>query len=238
MLQKISVTGLFFSAIAFFSFFTNQPPQPALQVKAFYKKEAAVLEQEVKAFQRLITTGDEKKLQQQFLKMRTAYKKIECIVTYYFDFSAIKLNGPAMPFFEDEEADLGEQQPTGMQVIEGLLFPGYAASSKRQLKLFTDELLVEVKALEATTESFEFNDEFIFDAVMEELYRVTALGITGFDAQSSINGLPESNAALNGVNKILDCYKEMLDTTLAEKNIRIQQLKKIAASTALTACIL
>lgn len=67
------------------------------------------------------------------------------------------------------------------------------------------------KTLEDTSESFEFNDEFIFDAVMEKFYRVTALGITGFDAQASMNGLPESSTALDGVSKIPAFYKSSLD---------------------------
>ena len=224
MLRKISITGLLLFIVAALSFFTTKPPQPASQVKAFYKRQVAVLVQEIKNFRLLIGAGDEKKLQQQFLKVRSAYKKTECIVTYYFDFSSIKLNGPAIPFFEEEEADLGVQQPAGMQVIEGLLFPGYSIASKKQLTTVTDELLAETKAMEATTESFEFSDEYIFDAVMEELYRITALGITGFDAQASMNGLPESSAALNGVSKILGFYKSTLDSVLGNKSIQLQQL--------------
>lgn len=224
MLRKIFVSVLLFFIVASLSFFTNQPPEPATQVKEFYKKQATVLEQEIKDFQLLISTGSEKKLQQQFFKMRTAYKKIESIITYYFDFSSIKLNGPALPFFEEEEPDLGEQQPTGMQVIEGLLFPRYSHTSKSRLKELADELLRETKAMEETTESFEFNDEFIFDAIMEELYRITALGIAGFDAQASLNALPECSAALNGVSKILGFYKSTLDSTLADKSAGLQQL--------------
>jgi cytochrome c peroxidase len=224
MLQKIFVTALLFFTVTTLLFFTNQPLQPSQQVKEFYKKQAAVLEQEIKYFQLLISTDNEKKLQQQFFKMRTGYKKIECIITYYFDFSSIKLNGPALPFFEEEEPDMGEQQPTGMQVIEGLLFPQYSLTSKNRLKELANELLIETKAMEETTESFEFNDEFIFDAVMEEFYRITALGIAGFDAQASMNALPECNAALNGVSKILGFYKSSLDSTLAYKSIQLQQL--------------
>ena len=224
MLRKISITGLLLFIVAVLSFFTTKPPQPASEVKAFYKRQVAILVQEIKNFRLLIAAGDEKKLQQQFLKVRSAYKKTECIVTYYFDFSSIKLNGPAIPFFEEEEADLGVQQPAGMQVIEGLLFPQYSISSKKDLAKLTDELLAETKAMEATTESFEFNDEYIFDAVMEELYRITALGITGFDAQVSMNGLQESGAALIGVSKILGFYKSTLHSVLGNKSIQLQQL--------------
>ncbi|MEO7308082.1 MAG: cytochrome c peroxidase [Ferruginibacter sp.] len=224
MLRKIFVTGALFFCVASLSFFTKQPPVPANMVKRFYKEQALVLEQEIKYFDQLIATGNEKKLQQQFFKIRVAYKKIESIVTYYFDFSALKLNGPPIPFFEEEEPDLGMQQPTGMQLIEGLLFPGYSAASKKKLKALTDELLVETRAMEQTTEWFEFNDEYIFDAVMEELYRVTALGITGFDAQASMNGLPECSAALNGVSKVLGYYKGSLYQVLGNKSARLQKL--------------
>jgi len=224
MLRTIFVTALLFIIVACLSFFTRQPPAPAGMVKQFYKKQAFVLEQEVKRFDQLIPGNNEKELQQQFLKVRAAYKKIECIVSYYFDFSAIKLNGPPIPFYEEEEPDLGVQQPTGMQVIEGLIFPRILPGSKKRLKELSAELITQTLAMEETTESFDFNDEFIFDAVMEELYRVTALGITGFDAQSSMNGLAESSAAINGVSKVLGFYRSTLDNVLGNKSTRLQQL--------------
>src|SRR5258707_565095 len=106
MLRKIIVTAVFFCCTFSFSFFIERPPAPADRVKAFYKQQAAEFELQVMLLQELIPVGNAKALQQQFLRTKLAYKQIETIVTYYFDFAAVKLNGPPIPFYEEEEADM------------------------------------------------------------------------------------------------------------------------------------
>lgn len=224
MLRISIVTGLFFFSVATLSFLTRESTGPAALVKEYYLNQAANLEQEVMALQQLIPGGDEKKMQRQFLKMRRAYKRIETITAYYFDFFDLKLNGPPIPFFEEEEPDMGMQQPAGMQVIEGLLFPKYTATSKERLSGFTEDLLSDTRMMQKTNESFAFNDEYIFDAVMEELYRITTLGITGSDSQLAMNGLAECWAALGGVRTILSFYKENLEQLSADKRKKLQQI--------------
>ncbi len=207
MLRKTIVTAVFFCCALLFSFFTQKPAQPAERVKAFYKQQAAEFQLQVMLLQELIPTGNVKALRQQFLRTKLAYKQIETIVTYYFDFAAVKLNGPPIPFYEEEEADMGVQQPAGMQVIEGLLYPTYKTSNKKLLSEAVENLLNDTKVMQETKESFAFNNEYIFDAVMEELYRITAMGIAAFDSPEVSNALPECEAALEGVKKILSCYQ-------------------------------
>ncbi len=161
MLRKLIVTGIIISSTALLSFLSQRPPGPAESVKTFYLQQAAQLEQQILNLQQLIPSGNEKKLQQQFLKMRSAYKLIEGITEYYFDFFAVKLNGPPIPFFEEEEADMGIQPPAGMQVIEGLLFPAYKTTSKKKLNETVENLLGDTRTMQKTKESFAFNDEYI-----------------------------------------------------------------------------
>ena len=216
MLRKTLVTAVFFFCAFLFSFFTEQSISPAEKVKGFYKQQAAELELQVMLLQEMIPAGNSTQLQQQFLKVKLAYKKIETIVAYYFDFAAVKLNGPPIPFYEEEEADMGVQQPAGMQVVEGMLYPKYKPSSKKLLSEAVENLLADTKLMEQTRESFAFNDEYIFDATMEELYRITAMGLTGFDSPETANALPECKAALEGIKKILSFYEADLKATLGE----------------------
>jgi cytochrome c peroxidase len=223
MLQKGFVIGVFLSSIIVFSFFTKKIPTPAQNVKAFYLQQARQFETEIIQLQKLIVTGNEKKLQQQFLKTRFAYKQIEIIAEYYFNYYAVKLNGPPIPFFEEDEPDRGQQQPAGMQVIEGMIFPHCNAANKKELQTVTEQLLLDTKYMQATNESNAFNDEYIFDAVTEELFRITALGITGFDSQAAVNALPECAAAIAGVQKILFFYKQDIEA------VKFNQLQNLFA---------
>jgi cytochrome c peroxidase len=224
MLRKFFVIIIFISCIIGFSFFTEKPNSPAQAVKELYLKNAAQFEKEILQFKLLIEKGNEKKLQQQFLKTRISYKQIETIAEYYFNFYAAKLNGPPIPFFEENEPDKGQQVPTGMQVIEGLIFPNYNIASKNELQKLVSQLLSDTKYMQATNESFAFNDEYIFDAITEELFRITAMGITGFDSQVAVNALPECETALNGVQNILSFYKDDFNKTVTGNFSKLQLL--------------
>lgn len=224
MARKISVLGLLFLSVMLFSFFTNRKNDPAASVKGYYLSEATRFRQEVLVFRDMIPAGDSQKLQAQFLKIRSAYKRMEVIVEYYFNYFAAKLNGPPIPFFEEDEPDVGQQEPAGMQVIEGLIFPGYDPASRQALLAATERLYSDAGFMIETNESNAFSEELIFDALTEELYRITAMGLAGFDAQASGNGLPECRAALEGVQKILSLYHDNLEKQIGDKANRLDRL--------------
>src|SRR5436190_7877522 len=224
MSRKIIAVSAFIFLIIIFSFFTQRPPGPAQAVKLFYLQQAKQFEDQVAQLQKLVATGNEKKLQEQFLKTRLAYKQIEVITEYYFSFFSYRLNGPPIPFFEEDEPDLGQQEPAGMQVIEGMIFPHYSAANGKGLQEAIENLLSDTKNMQVTTESFDFNDEFIFDAVTEEFYRITAMGITGFDSQTAQNSIPECGAAIMGLQKILLLYEAEIKKTTGNKSKLLQSL--------------
>jgi cytochrome c peroxidase len=219
----IIISVIIFSATAFSFFIKNENP-PAAAVKLLYLQQARQMEKEIVQLQKLLPAGNETQLQQQFFKTRNAYKQAEAIIAYYFNYYANKLNGPPIPFFEENEPDLNQQPPLGMQVAEGLLFPHYKALNKAALKAVLERLLADVRYMQATNESNAFNDAFIFDAVTEELFRIMALGITGFDSQSAVNALPECAAALQGLQKILLLYKPDMQKEVGHKQQNLQQL--------------
>lgn len=211
-----------------FSFINKTPFTAAQQVKQLYLKQAGVFIAETKSLQASIASADVKKMQQQFLKARAAYKQMETIVEYYFDFHAVKLNGPPIPFFEEDEADMPEQQPGGMQVIEEMIFSDYRKADRKELKFQVDELVRYAIELPTVNESFAFNDENIFDAFIEELYRITALGIAGFDSQTALNSLPECRSALKGLQQYLGIYKNNFNQKLPGQFVKLDNLLRTA----------
>jgi len=221
--KSIIVSFLIFT-IAAFSFFEKKKITPAQSVKLFYLQQAKQFENEVIQLQKLIATGSDKQLQQRFIKARLAYKEIETIAEYYFSSAAVKLNGPPIPFFEEDEADIGQQDPFGLQVIEGMIFPVFNKSARTALNEAVATLLLDTRTMQGTNESNEFSDELIFDAVTEELYRITALGITGFDSQVAVNSLAESQSAIKGLQQILLLYKDDIKQTIGNKSDVLQNV--------------
>ena len=111
-----------------------------------------------------------------------------------------------------------------MQVIEGLIFPVFKPENKNKLKTQIDEMVRISIELPTINESFEFNDENIFDALMEEVYRIMALGLTGFDSQTALNALPETAASLNGIKGLLSFYQIKFDEKLPGKYRKLIKL--------------
>lgn len=212
-------------AIAFFLFsffYTGTGSPSSKKIKEHYLFLEKNFITSAKKLQQDIATGNEKKLQEDFFSLRQSYKKIEPIIEYYFSFYAAKLNGPPIPFFEEAESDVPENIPGGMQVIETFLFP-HRTADNNALKEQVYELVRYAEELPAVNESFEFSDATVFDALMEEIYRITALGIAGFDSQTAQNALPENAAALQGLLEYISFYKEAYDRQLPGKFDSLQQ---------------
>ncbi len=228
MFRKIIVAGCLMLCIVVFSFFARPGATPAESVKKFYLEQTTQFKNEIIRLQRLLEKGEEETLQQQFIKTRLSYKQAEVIIEYYFNYYAAELNGPAIPFFEEDEPDVGQQEPSGMQVIEGFLFPHYDKTNKEALAAAIEKLLSDTDFMYQTNESNAFNDELIFDAVTEELFRITALGLTGFDSQTAANGLPECGAAIAGLQKILLLYQDEIAHTIGNRSKQLQVLLSAA----------
>ena len=213
MPRFIFITAILVTVVLSFTFFNPPTASPAKEIKSLYLQQTGGFIKAIQALKDAVQFGNEKKMQQQFFFARAAYKKIEPIAEYYFNFYTVKFNGPPILFFEEDESDVPENEPYGLQVIEGYIFPYFKTENSGSLKIQIDELLRLAIELPTVNESFEFNDANIFDAFIEEVYRITALGITGFDSQTAQNALPECAAALNSLQQYLSFYK----TAFAEK---------------------
>lgn len=155
-------------------------------------------------------------LQQIFLQTRLAYKKFEWAAEYFNPAVARLVNGEPVPEAEPVvDADPSQNygpgrvrivQPEGLQVIEGILYPLYDTAR-------TNELLERLERLQANAARYKpyFNNidmlsGQVFDAARLEVFRIMILGISGFDAQLSLNCLNEAATALQGVQTAIDHY--------------------------------
>lgn len=140
-------------------------------------------------------------LKASFLKCRAQFKKMEFYVEYFFPATARVINGAPI-----DEIELGEnlvEPPGGFQVIEALIYdePDTAALAN-EIRKMTGAL----KRMEKLNEAYALTDAQIFDAMRLEIFRITALGITGFDTPSALESLPETVAALEGLKSACTIY--------------------------------
>lgn len=154
-------------------------------------------------------SADQTSFQQTFLQCRLAYKKFEWAAEYFEPLAAKAVNGPPV-----QEVEISGQviEPSGLQIIEGLLFPVYDTVRKRELLKQIDVLQAGCSRYRTRFKNIDILDWQVFDAAKLEVFRIETLGITGFDNPLTEKSMQESAAALDGVLKALAYYENKTDT--------------------------
>lgn len=153
------------------------------------------LNNEIVQFEKLINSNAAKKeILEQFRKSRLAYKKTEWAIEYFIPDTARFMNGPALDEMELEENKSFE--PHGFQVIEEMIYPDYQIENKeniiRELRIFQSN----IKQLKNTFEVTTISDDYVLDAIQQNVFRVISLGITGFDSPILQSSIPEAGESL------------------------------------------
>lgn len=152
-----------------------------------------------------INKADEKAIKSSFLQSRVQYKKIEYYIEYFFPSTSALLNGAPI-----DEIELGEnliEAPTGFQVMEELIYDTPTPENRNELLNEVTKMQTNLRRVARFNEQYEITDAQIFDAIRLEVFRITSLGITGFDTPTALQSLPETAAALTGIKDVLINYK-------------------------------
>lgn len=182
------------------------------------------LSNEISQFQKLVNTNSaQKEILEQFKKSRLFYKKVEWAIEYFVPETARFMNGPAQDEMELEENRSFE--PHGFQVMEEMIYPEYNPESKEDLTRELNIFQSNIKQLKSTFEVIAISDDYVLDAIQQNVFRVITLGITGFDSpilQSSILEagqslivIPGSLEKINANTKSIDELKKL--TSKAQK---------------------
>jgi len=211
-------TFLFILLSFFFSCKKNEASKPT--VKQELLVDLSKLSNEITAFQKLVKNNSlQKEIVAQFKKSRLAYKKVEWAVEYFIPETARFMNGPALDEMELEENRSFE--PHGFQVIEEMIYPEYNPESKEDLTRELNIFQANIKQLQSTFDVITISDDYVLDAIQQNVFRVIALGITGFDspilqssileAGESLTSIPNLLEKINSNNKSISELKEMTE---------------------------
>ncbi|MGN6297436.1 MAG: cytochrome-c peroxidase [Ginsengibacter sp.] len=210
------ITGLSIAGFTpFYSDYSKQAPLGSREKKI----QNIVLEQVV-SFQNYIKDtllvvvnrdyADSERIRHVFLQSRLLYKKFEWAAEYFAADLTERLNGP--PVQEIENADLLDStyaraiDPMGLQVIEESLYPRFDTSGRNEMTKEVTDLVTNAGYLVSYFRDHPLADWRVLDAAKLEVFRIIALGISGFDAQHSGNSINECAAALNSLHEVLRLY--------------------------------
>ena len=219
-LSRLRVIGrplLLGVAIVLFSF-TVLRKTPAEQVKGYYDTHLRQLHEALLNFQKASFQANAATLQANFVACRAEYKRLEFAVEYYYPNAAQRLNGAALPEAEPSEPEQ-ITPPTGFQVLEEYVYgPTDDRATREQIHQELENMLYQVRYLQAQAPALSPSEAELFDAVRLNLYRLATKGISGFDSPVAFASLPEAAFTLEGTGEVLTYF----DPPVALQ----QQLKK------------
>lgn len=214
-----------------FSIFTvlqcNKPHQPILDDLAkvkntVYQNNEVFLAQIDELIDLVSKDNDADVLQKKFDDLRKTYKKMEWAVEYFLPHSARFINGPALP--EIEMSEHIEIEPEGLQVLEEIFYaedPQDKAETIRLLKKLTNKGLT----IKTNFQVITVTKDQTFDALRQQVFRISSLGIAGFDTPVSGKFLEEIPVSFKSLESVLNQI-----STEKSKN-SLQKIKtEIAAS--------
>lgn len=193
-------TILFLTFCSFFSCRESKTSESTIKQELLV--DLTKLNNEIVAFQKLVTNNSsQKEIINQFKKSRLSYKKTEWAIEYFSPETARFMNGPALDEMELEENRSFD--PHGFQVMEEMIYPEYQIENKedliRELNIFQSN----IKQLKTTFEAIAITDDYVIDAIQQNVFRVIALGITGFDSPILQSSIPEAGQSLTGIPEVL-----------------------------------
>jgi cytochrome c peroxidase len=171
-----------------------------MEVKQLLADQSDSLDFYVKKLDSTASGEDTLLLKKHFLQTRNAFKKLEWVCEYFMPGVSREVNGPPLPEIETEETKSFE--PSGLQVIEELIYP-FQPSEKENLKRELKSLKSSLVRFKQTLNQTELTVARILDACKLEVFRIITTGITGFDTPLSNSGISEAAVSLEAMEKVL-----------------------------------
>lgn len=152
------------------------------------------------------------KLKNSHLQARLAYKNIEFLVEYIDPFNAKRsFNGAPLPTTEPSVPEVQILEPTGLQVLDDLIFGDNPRAEKAKIIELVTNLRKEFETARPVLSAIPFTHRNVFECARREIIRIFTLGVTGFDTPASGNAMAEASAAYEGLHQALRYYLPLME---------------------------
>ncbi|WP_343523863.1 cytochrome c peroxidase [Pedobacter sp.] len=207
-LKKIVFFALLITLTTLLSIFCKTANKViAEQVKADFDQQLTEFQNMVdQTLFKAVQNRNEKAIKQSFLQARAKYKELEYYIEYFFPSTAVMLNGAPI-----DEIELGEnliEHPTGFQVMEEIIYEEPTKENRLELLNEIKKMQLNLQRVSRFNAQYQLTDAQLFDAIRLEIFRITSLGITGFDTPNALQSIPETIFALKGIDRVLEKYDE------------------------------
>jgi cytochrome c peroxidase len=167
-------------------------------------------------------------LRSHYHEARKHYKHVEFFVEYHSPREARNyINGPLVPKI-DMEVNSEALPPQGFQRIEELLF---SASEVPDTSVLHQEYRLLLKQLSEITNYYQhikMADGQLLEMSQLELFRVSAMNLSGYDATISLTNVKESLWCMEGIENVLLAFKTYANQGDAIKRSYNRLLKEVS----------
>ena len=153
-------------------------------------------------------TAPDAAVQQSFQELRRLYKQMEWAVAYFMPGTARFTNGPALDEIEMEENTVLEAE--GLQVLEEKIYPAVDTADKTEILRMIKKLSNKSQNIDTYFGVNTISPSQLMDALRNQVFRITTLGITGFDTPVSGTALTEAQWSLESLSDLLVRSKDLL----------------------------
>jgi cytochrome c peroxidase len=195
-----------------------------LVLLTLYHARLDTLANALQRFDRTVATvgpSDSATVRAGFRQVRTAYKRVECLIEYLSPDEAAALNGPGGEGPDEADGENGDPGEPEEESSLGLLqsaeralyrYPVLFVSTRQRLAASIGGARVVVGRLRrSSVDQRRLGDRDVVAAARRELIRVVALGLAGDDSRVAHNGRAEAAAALDGTRDALEIYAPTLE---------------------------
>jgi cytochrome c peroxidase len=212
-MQKFKIVCCLFVAVAALlalqSSLTPAGTPTSERVRVLYKTGLEDYEQAlsifIKTLQRSGSSPDQ--WRQAFTGLRNTYKRVEFLLAYLEDEGTRDyLNGPPLPSINRVVAGVEVLEPAGMQIIEEILYSGEGAEAYTQLIELAHALRGNYNSIHKTQINLVFTDRQVLEAVRAGIFRITAMGLAGFDTPGSGDAIQEAAISMDAMREVVALY--------------------------------
>lgn len=187
-----------------------RPVDTSAEVRVWHYVAAQLdtLQDRLGRLQGSVPATDRAALVSEFGRCRASYKRVEAFVEYHYPTAALRINGAALLEAEPSEPE-EPQHPTGFQVVEDVLFAEDSLTAEARLAAGSElsSMAHDVRRIRGfvTAESPPMATA-IFEAQRQNLHRLIAKGIAGFDSPVLLASMEEGAETLAGFSAVLQLY--------------------------------
>lgn len=206
-----------FSCLVTFSFQTSSTPiQLYTTIKSLYVQDLNELAQQIATYHNTlkVTNLNLDVLQQNHRDTRLAFKQVEALLSFY-DKRRIKqtINGAPLPWVAFAGNQRMVKDPVGLQVLDELVYAEQPLEHLAAIQTLVEQLQQDFQIILKVQQKKQLFHQEIFEALRLELIRIFTLGLTGFDTPGSLQAIPETIQALQGIQGIIQHYQAVVKTS-------------------------